>query len=134
LFGDSLAASLCHGLVHVFGENAIVYLTGTSCRSLRSRHDRRCADSYDWFVNEYVPNNQMDGIIVIGSWLKAYQELGDKEFRVQLGALFEKLKKKRVIIYSQSASLSLDIHRYVYKLDIFWDGSAERSKGGSRWS
>jgi PAS domain S-box-containing protein len=119
LFGDSLAASLYPGLVDVFGENAIIQLTGTSCRAIRSGHDRRCADFYDWFVDEYVPNNQMDGIIVTSSWLKTYQKLGDKEFRVQLGALFEKLKKKRVIIYSQPASLSLDIHRYVYKLESF---------------
>ncbi|MBH0203058.1 MAG: acyltransferase family protein [Nitrospira sp.] len=119
LFGDSLAASLYPGLVGVLGENAIIQLTGTSCRAIRSGHDRRCTDFYDWFVDEYVPNNQMDGILVTSSWLKTYQELGDKEFRVQLGALFEKLKKKRVIIYSQAASLSLDIHRYVYKLETF---------------
>jgi hypothetical protein len=75
----------------------------------------------------------ISGITVISSWLKAYQDLGDKEFRVQRGALFEKLKKKRVIIYFQPASLSLDIHRYVYKLEIFWDGSAEQPGDGSRW-
>lgn len=119
LFGDSLAASLYPGLARIFGEHAIIQLTGTSCRPLRSEKDRRCADFYDWFVDTYVPNNRMDGIIVSSSWLKTYKTLGDKEFRARLDALFEKLKEKRVIIYSQPASLSLDIHRYVYKLERF---------------
>lgn len=99
----SLAASLYHGLVRVFGEHAIIQLIGTSCRAIRSEGDRRCADFYDWFVDSYVPNNRMDGIVVISSWLKTY----------------EKLKEKRVIVYSQPASLSIDIHRYVYKLENF---------------
>lgn len=70
LFGDSLAASLYPGLVRVFGETAISQLTGTSCRAIRSVNDGRCADFYDWFVDTYVPNNHMDGIIVSSSWLK----------------------------------------------------------------
>ena len=119
LFGDSLAASLYPGLVRVFGENAISQLTGTSCRAIRSVNGGRCADFYDWFVDTYVPNNHMDGIIVSSSWLKTYEKLGDKKFRAQLDALFEKLQEKRVIVYSQPASLSIDIHRYVYKLENF---------------
>jgi len=120
LFGDSVAAHLYPGLVRAFGENAIIQLTGTSCRAIRSGSDsRRCTDFYDWFVDEYVPNNHMDGIIVSSSWLKTYEKLGDKEFRVKLDALFEKLEEKRVIVYSQPAALSMDIHRYVYKLESF---------------
>lgn len=119
LFGDSLAASLYPGLVRAFGENAIIQLTGTSCRAIRSGNDRRCADFYDWFVDTYVPNHHMDGIIVTSSWLKTYVKLGDKEFRAKLDALFEKLKERRVIVFSQPASLSIDIHRYVYKLEKF---------------
>jgi PAS domain S-box-containing protein len=122
LFGDSLAASLYPGLVRVFGENAIIQLTGTSCRAIRSGTDRRCTDFYDWFVDTYVPNNHMDGIIVSSSWLKTYEKLGDKEFRAKLEALFKKLKEKRVIVYSQPASLSMNIHRYVYKLENFGVG------------
>lgn len=117
LFGDSVAAHLYPGLVRVFGENTIIQLTGTSCRAIRSDNDQRCDDFYDWFVGTYVPNNHMDGIIVSSSWLKTYEKLGDKEFRARLDALFEKLKEKRVIVYSQPASLSIDIHRYVYKLE-----------------
>lgn len=117
LFGDSVAAHLYPGLVRAFGENAIIQLTGTSCRAIRSGSDRRCTDFYDWFVDEYVPNNHMDGIIVSSSWLKTYEKLGEKEFRLKLDALFEKLKEKRVIVYSQPAALSMDIHRYVYKLE-----------------
>jgi PAS domain S-box-containing protein len=119
LFGDSLAASLYPGLARVIGQNAVIQLTGASCRAIRSVSDGRCADFYDWFVDTYVPNNHMDGIIVSSSWLKTYDKLGDKEFRARLDALFEKLKEKRVIVYSQPASLSLDIHRYVYKLENF---------------
>ncbi len=119
LFGDSLAASLYPGLVHVFGQNAIIQLTGTSCRAIRSGQDRRCTDFYEWFVDDYLPNNRMAAIIVASSWLKTYEKLGDKEFRAQLDALFEKLKEKRVVVYSQPGSLSLDIHRYVYKLEKF---------------
>ncbi|MFZ1802876.1 MAG: SGNH hydrolase domain-containing protein [Nitrospira sp.] len=119
LYGDSLAASLYPGLVNVFGENAIIQLTGASCRAIRSEGDRRCEDFYDWFVDSYVPNNRMDGIVVTSSWLKAYEKLGDKVFRAKLDALFEKLKEKRVIVYSQPAALSIDIHRYVYKLENF---------------
>jgi len=119
LFGDSVAGHLYPGLVRVFGENAIIQLTGTSCRAIRSGNDRRCANFYNWFVDTYVPNNPMDGIIVSSSWLKTYEKLGDKEFRAKLDALFEKLKEKRVIVYSQPASLSIDIHRYVYKLENF---------------
>jgi hypothetical protein len=103
LFGSSLAASLYPGLVRVFGEHAIIQFIGTSCRTIRSEGDRRCADFYDWFVDSYVPNNRMDGIVVISSWLKTY----------------EKLKEKRVVVYSQPVSLSIDIHRYVYKLENF---------------
>lgn len=119
LFGDSLAASFYPGLARVFGQNAIIQLTGASCRAIRSVNDGRCADFYDWFVDTYVPNNHMDGIIVSSSWLKTYEKLGDKEFRARLDALFEKLKEKRVIVYSQPASLSVDIQRYVYKLENF---------------
>lgn len=119
LFGDSLAASLYPGLVSVLGENTIIQLTGTSCRAIRSGNDRRCADFYDWFVDTYVPNNHMDGIIVSSSWLKTYKKLGAKEFRAKLDALFEKLKGKRVIVYSQPGSLSIDIYRHVYKLENF---------------
>ncbi len=119
LYGDSLAASLYPGLVRVFGERAIIQLTGTSCRAIRIEGDRRCENFYNWFVDSYVPNNRMDGIVVTSSWLKTYEKLGDKIFRAKLDALFEKLKAKRVIVYSQPASLSLDIHRYVYKLENF---------------
>ncbi len=119
LFGDSLAASLYPGFARVFGQNAIIQFTGASCRAIRTVNDGRCADFYDWFVDTYVPNNHMDGIIVSSSWLKTYEKLGDKEFRAKLDALFEKLKEKRVIVYSQPASLSLNIHRYVYKLENF---------------
>lgn len=107
------------GLVRVFGEHAIIQLTGTSCRAIRSEGDWRCADFYDGFVDSYVPNNRMEGIVVTSSWLKTYEKLGDKKFRAKLDARFEKLKEKRVIVYSQPASLSIDIHRYVYKLENF---------------
>lgn len=119
LFGDSVAAHLYPGLVAVTEGDNFMQLTGTSCRAIRSMNDQRCADFYDWFVEQYVPNNQVDGIIVSSSWLKAYRQLGDKEFRVRLNRLFEKLKDNRVIVYSQPASLAVDIHRYVYKLEKF---------------
>ncbi len=53
-------------------------------------------------LTEYVPNNRMDGIIVTSSWLKTYEKLGEKNFESKLDALFEKLKEKRVIVYSQA--------------------------------
>ena len=90
-----------------------------SCRAIRSEGDRWCADFYDWFVDSSVPNNRMDGIVVTSSWLKTHEKLGDKKFRAKLDTLFEKLKEKRVIVYSQPASLPIDIHRYVYKLENF---------------
>ena len=119
LYGDSVAAHLYPGLVSVAGEDKIIQLTGTSCRAIRSTKEQRCADFYDWFVEKYIPNNQVDGIIVSSSWLKPYASLGDKGFRVRLNHLFAKLKGNRVIVYSQPASLSMDIHRYVYKLEKF---------------
>jgi PAS domain S-box-containing protein len=83
--------------------------------------ERRCADFYDWFVDEYVPSkkNKTDAIIVSSNWLSAYTKIGDKEFRVHLDALFEKLKGHRVIAYSQPTSFSVDINRYIYKLEKF---------------
>lgn len=119
LFGDSLAAHLYPGLLSVAGEDTILQLTGGSCRAVRSTNDQRCEEFYDWFVDEFVPNNHLDGIIVSSSWLKTYNKLGEKEFRVRLKDLFEKLKGHRVVVYSQAASLSVDIHRYVHKLEKF---------------
>ena len=80
---------------------------------------KSCADFYDWFVDEYVPNNKMNAIILSSDWFHTYQALGDKEFRVGLINLFEKLKGNRVIIYSQPASLSEDVYRYLYKIEKF---------------
>ncbi|HMS86510.1 MAG TPA: acyltransferase family protein [Nitrospira sp.] len=118
LYGDSLAAHLYPGLVRVLGEGHIVQLTGGSCWAVRVT-EGRCADFYDWFVDSYVPNNKMDAIIVSSNWLRLYEQIGDEEFRVQLDALFEKLKGHRVVIYSQVARLSADTHRYLYKLETF---------------
>ncbi len=61
----------------------------------------------------------MDGIIVSSNWLSEYKRLGEKEFRVKLKDLFEKLKEHRVAVYSQAASLSVDIRRHVHKLKTF---------------
>ncbi|WP_090897684.1 SGNH hydrolase domain-containing protein [Candidatus Nitrospira nitrificans] len=116
LYGDSLAAHLYPGLVRVLGEDKIIQLTGGSRSALRVTKGRRCTDFYDWFVDDYVPNNKADGIIVSSRWLETYEKIGDEEFRVHLDALFEKLKDRRVIIYSQPASFSVDISRYIYKL------------------
>lgn len=119
LYGDSLAAHLYPGLVRVFGEDKVIQLTGGSCTAIRATKGRRCTDFYDWFVDDYVPNNKIDGIIVSSEWLGTYKKIGDEEFRVSLDALFEKLKGHRVIVYSQPASFSVDIHRYIYKLGKF---------------
>jgi peptidoglycan/LPS O-acetylase OafA/YrhL/PAS domain-containing protein len=119
LYGDSVAAHLYPGLVSVAGGDKIIQFTGTSCRAIRTTDDQRCAEFYDWFVDQYVPNNRVDGIIVSSSWFKAHRRLGDKEFRIRLNHLFEKLKGNRVVVYSQPASLSVDIHRYIYKLENF---------------
>ncbi|MGB4066871.1 MAG: SGNH hydrolase domain-containing protein, partial [Nitrospira sp.] len=78
---------------------------------------RRCTDFYDWFVDDYVPTNKIDGIIVSSSWLGAYERIGDEEFRTRLDALFEKLKGRRVIVYSQPASFLVDIERYLYRIE-----------------
>lgn len=119
LYGDSLAAHLYPGLVRVLGEDRIIQLTGGSCSAMRVTKGRRCTDFYDWFVDDYVPSNKMDGIIVSSRWLETYEKIGDQEFRVHLDALFERLKNRRVIVYSQPASFSVDIHRYIYKLGKF---------------
>lgn len=119
LYGDSVAAHLYPGLVDVAGGDKFIQLTGTSCTAFGRTKRQRCNDFYDWFVDTYVPSNQMDGIIVSSDWFTVYVGLGDKEFRVRLNHLFEKLKGNRVIVYSQPASLSLDISRYVHKLEKF---------------
>jgi hypothetical protein len=113
LYGDSLAAHLYPGLVRVLGADKIIQLTGGGCSAIRMTKERRCADFYDWFVDEYVPSkkNKTDAIIVSSNWLSAYTKIGDKEFRVHLDALFEKLKGHRVIAYSQPTSFSVDINR-----------------------
>ncbi len=117
LYGDSVAAHLYPGLLSIAGESAIIQLTGGACQAVRSGNDQRCNDFYDWFVHEYVPNNRMDAIIVSSDWLKEYKRVGEKRFRVELKELFERLKGHRVIVYSQAAALSVDIRRYVYKLE-----------------
>jgi len=119
LYGDSLAAHLYPGLVWVLGGDKIIQLTGGSCSAMRVTQGRRCTDFYDWFVDDYVPSNKRDGIIVSSRCLETYEKIGDEEFRVHLNALFEKLKGHRVLVYSQPASFSVDIHRYIYKLGKF---------------
>lgn len=119
LYGDSVAAHLYPGLLSVVGRNEIIQLTAGVCKAIRGRIDRRCNDFYDWFVSEYVPNNSMDAIIVSSDWLNEYKRVGENKFRVELQDLFEKLKGHRVIVYSQAASLSVDIRRYVHKLQNF---------------
>ncbi|THJ17385.1 MAG: PAS domain S-box protein [Nitrospira sp. CG24B] len=119
LYGDSVAAHLYPGLVRVLGEDQIIQLTGASCSAIRATKGRRCTDFYDWFVDDYVPNNKIDGIIVSSSWLGVYKRIGDEEFRTRLDVLFEKLKGHRVIVYSQPTKFSVDIHRYVNKLEKF---------------
>lgn len=119
LYGDSVAAHLYPGLMRVLGEDKIIQLTAGSCSAIRVTRERRCADFYDWFVDDYVPNNKRDGIIVSSNWLPEYTRFGDEKFRVHLDALFEKLKGQRVIVYSQPSKLSVDIHRYVHKLKTF---------------
>jgi PAS domain S-box-containing protein len=119
LYGDSLAAHLYPGLVRVLGEDKIIQLTGGSCSAMRMTKGRRCTDFYDWFVDDYVPNNRVDGIIVSSEWLGTYNKVGDEEFRVHLDALFAKLKGHRVIVYSQPGKFSVNIHRYIYKLGKF---------------
>lgn len=116
LYGDSLAAHLYPGLARVLGEDKIIQFTGGDCAAMRVTKGRRCTDFYDWFVDDYVPNNLVDGIIVSSRWLETYEKIGDEEFRIHLDALFEKLKGRRVIVYSQPASFSVDINRYIYKL------------------
>lgn len=117
LYGDSVAAHLYPGLLGLAGENAIMQLTGGSCKAVRTGNDQRCNDFYDWFVNEYVPNNRVDAIIVSSDWSNEYNKVGEKKFRVELNDLFRKLKGHRVVVYSQAASLSVDIRRYVHKLE-----------------
>jgi PAS domain S-box-containing protein len=119
LFGDSVAAHLYPGLVSVAGENAIIQLNGGVCKAVRSEHDQRCRDFYDWFVNDYVPNNRADAIIISSEWLNEYKRVGESTFRNKLEALFEKLKGHRVVVYSQAASLSVDIRRHTHKLQTF---------------
>lgn len=119
LYGDSLAAHLYPGLVTVSNGQQFIQLTGVSCAAIRMGNDRRCNDFFDWFVDEYVPHNSMDGIVIASRWLRAYERLGDREFRIKLDRLFEKLRGNRVLIYSQPASLSIDVQRYVYKLERF---------------
>lgn len=125
LYGDSVAAHLYPGLLSLSGKIDIIQLTGGSCSAIPSRKDNRCRDFYNWFVGEYVPNDHSDGVLVSSRWLREYEQLGDKEFRALLNDLFEKLKGHRVIVYSQAASLSTDIHRYVYKLETFAFGLPE---------
>lgn len=117
LYGDSLAAHLYPGLVRVLGEDGIIQLTAGGCGAIRATKARRCSDFYDWFVDDYVPSDKSDGIIVSSDWLSVYTRLGDEEFRVRLDALFEKLKGRRVLVYSQPASFSVNIDRYLYKLE-----------------
>lgn len=119
LYGDSVAAHLYPGLLSVVGEHAISQLTAGVCQAVRSGNDQRCNDFYDWFVNEYVPNNRADAIIVSSDWLNEYKRVGEKRFRVELRDLFDGLKRRRVVVYSQAASLSVDIRRYVHKLQNF---------------
>lgn len=119
LYGDSLAAHLYPGLVRVLGGDKIIQLTGGSCSAMRVTQGRRCTDFYDWFVDDYVPSNKRDGIILSSRWLETYEKIGDEEFRVHLDALFEKLKGHRVIVYSQPAEFSVNILRYIYKLGKF---------------
>ncbi len=119
LFGDSVAAHLYPGLVSVMGEQAIIQLNGGVCQAVRSGRAQRCNDFYDWFVNDYVPSNKTDAIIVSSDWLNEFQRVGENTFRVQLQALFEKLNGHRVVVYSQAASLSVDIRRHAHKLKTF---------------
>lgn len=119
LYGDSVAAHLYPGLLSMVGENTIVQLTAGVCQAVRSGNSRRCNDFYDWFVSEYVPNNRVDTIIVSSDWLTEYRRVGEKEFRTELKDLYERLKGHRVLVYSQAASLSVDIRRYVHKLENF---------------
>lgn len=119
LFGDSVAAHLYPGLVSVAGEPAIIQLTAGVCKAVRSERDQRCNDFYDWFVNDYVPNNRTDTIIISSDWLSEYKRVGENTFRERLWALFEKLKGHRVVVYSQAASLSVDMRRYAHKLRTF---------------
>ncbi|MBK9947776.1 MAG: acyltransferase family protein [Nitrospira sp.] len=130
LYGDSLAAQLYPGLARVLGEDRIIQLTGGSCWAVRVTAGR-CADFYDWFVNDYVPNHKLDPIIVSSNWLRLYEKIGDEEFRLQLAGLFEKLKDHRVIIYSQVARLSADVQRYTYKLEMFEQGIPKTLKLGT---
>ncbi|MGZ8380828.1 MAG: acyltransferase family protein, partial [Nitrospira sp.] len=116
LYGDSVAAHLYPGLLSVVGRNEIIQFTASVCKAIRGRIDQRCNDFYDWFVSDYVPNHSIDAIIVSSDWLNEYKRVGEKKFRVELQDLFEKLKGHRVIVYSQAASLSVDIRRYVHKL------------------
>ena len=119
LFGDSVAAHLYPGLVNVAGEQAIIQLTGGNCQAIRSGRNQRCNDFYDWFVHDYVPNNRADAIIVSSDWLNEYKRIGENNFRQELKDLFEQLKGHRVVVYSQPASLSVDVRRYVHKLKTF---------------
>ncbi|MDF0668179.1 MAG: acyltransferase family protein [Nitrospira sp.] len=119
LYGDSVAAHLYPGLLSMVGENAIVQLTAGVCQAVRSGNSRRCNEFYDWFVSEYVPSNSVDAIIVSSDWLTEYKRVGEKEFRMELKELYERLKGHRVVVYSQAASLSVDIRRYVHKLENF---------------
>ncbi|MBK9305963.1 MAG: acyltransferase [Nitrospira sp.] len=119
LYGDSLAAHLYPGLVSKIRESQIVQLTGGACRAIRSVDTPRCLDFYDWFVDEYIPNNAADRILVSSSWLSDYERLGDKTFREKLRDLFERLQGNRVLVYSMAASLKVDVHRYYHKLETF---------------
>jgi PAS domain S-box-containing protein len=119
LYGDSVAAHLYPGLLSIADEGAIVQLTGGACQAVRSGNDRRCNDFYDWFVQEYVPNNRDDAIIVSSDWLKEYKKVGENKFRGEVRDFLEKLKGRRVVVCSQAASLSIDIRRYVHKLQNF---------------
>ena len=121
LYGDSVAAHLYPGLARIGRRHQIIQLTGGACKAIRSVPTERCQDFYDWFVDEYVSTEDAKAILISSNWLRTYETLGDNEFRAKLNDLFARLRGKRVLVYSQAASLSANVRRYVYKREKFAD-------------
>jgi peptidoglycan/LPS O-acetylase OafA/YrhL len=71
IFGDSHAAHLYFGLAHNFPEINFMQATASGCLPLFGMEgEKRCTDLVDYVINDFLPKNQIDGIILAGRWDK----------------------------------------------------------------
>jgi hypothetical protein len=69
IFGDSHGAQLYAGLVANFPGINFMQATSSGCRPLLSMQgEKRCTDLTAFIFNDFLPHNQIDGVIYAGRW------------------------------------------------------------------